>query len=160
MKHPIRNSIAALGVSAAALIGIAQWEGYRDQAYIPVPGDVPTIGWGTTDGVRMGDSIDPTRALVRLHADAEAHAQRLAECIGDVPLYLHEWDAYVSWSYNVGTGAACRSTLVRKLRAHPPDYAGACTELLRWVYAGGQRLRGLVNRREAEYRLCMGEVSQ
>ena len=43
-----------------------------------------------------------------------------------VPLHQHEWDAYVSWVYNVSTAAACRSTLVRKLKATPPDYAGAC----------------------------------
>lgn len=152
-----RAPVAALGLSAAALIGIAQWEGYRDEAYVPAPGDVPTIGWGTTAGVQPGDRIDPTRALIRLHDDARAHARRLAACIGDVPLYPHEWDAYVSWAYNVGTDAACKSTLVRLLRTTPPDYTGACAELKRWVYFNGRVLPGLVARREAEYRRCMGE---
>jgi len=62
----------------------------------------------------------------------------------------------VSWAYNVGAGAACRSTLVKKLKQTPPDYEGACRELLRWTYAGGRVLPGLVKRREKEYRMCMG----
>lgn len=155
MMHRPRISVAALTVSAAALVGIATWEGYRDDAYDDGVG-VQTIGWGTTAGVKPGDRTDPTRALVRLQQDAERHARELADCIGDVPLHQREWDAYVGWAYNVGTGAACRSTLVRLLRQQPPDYDGACRELLRWTRAGGREMRGLVKRREAEYRLCMG----
>lgn len=155
MMHRPRISVAALTVSAAALVGIATWEGYRDDAYDDGVG-VQTIGWGTTAGVKPGDRIDPTRALIKLHQDAQRHASELAVCIGEVPLHQHEWDAYVGWAYNVGTGAACRSTLVRLLRQQPPDYDGACRELLRWTRAGGREMRGLVKRREAEYRLCMG----
>ena len=46
-----------------------------------------------------------------------------------VPLHQHEYDAFISFSYNVGSGAFCRSTLVRRL--NDGDYQGACTELLR-----------------------------
>lgn len=147
---------AVAGVSAAALVAIASWEGYRSEAYNDVVG-VPTIGWGTTDGVRPGQRIDPTRALIRLQQDADQIAGELSKCIGDVPLHQNEWDAYVSWAYNVGSTAACGSTLVRKLHQEPPDYPGACGELKRWVYAGGKRITGLVRRRESEYRMCMGE---
>ena len=73
-----------------------------------------------------------------------------------VPLHQHEWDAYVSWVYNVGTAAACRSTLVRKLKATPPDYAGACAELLKWDKFKGQALPGLTARRQQEHRACLG----
>ena len=55
-----RIQLAALTLSAATLVGIAVHEGYRDTAYIPVPGDVPTIGFGTTGGVKMGDTIETT----------------------------------------------------------------------------------------------------
>jgi lysozyme len=92
-----------------------------------------------------------------LSHDADRIARELASCIGDVPLYQYEWDAFVSWAYNVGSAAACRSTLVKKLRQTPPDYAGACRELLKWTRAGGRELAGLKNRRQAEYRLCLGE---
>lgn len=141
-----------LTLSAAALIGIAVHEGYRDRAYDDGVG-VQTVGFGTTQGVRKGDTTTPERALIRLGQDVSGKEQELRSCIR-VPLYQREWDAYVSWAYNVGTGAACGSTLVRKLNAM--DYAGACKELLRWTRAGGRELPGLVKRRQDEYRTCMG----
>lgn len=149
-----RVHVAALSLSAAALVGIAVHEGYRGDAYLPTPQDVPTIGFGTTSGVKHGDKITPERALVRLLADADKHQRELKACIGDVALHQHEWDVYVSWSYNVGTGAACGSTLVRKLKAG--DYAGACKELLRWTKQAGRELPGLVKRRQQEYAQCIG----
>lgn len=150
-----------IGATAAVIAMIATHEGYRERAYDDGVGR-QTAGFGTTqhpDGrpVRPGDRLDPVRAVIVLQADADQHARRLAECIGDVPLARNEWDALVSWAYNVGTGAACRSTLVKKLKQQPPDYSGACAELLKWTYAGGRELPGLVRRRQAEYRLCMGE---
>lgn len=148
-----RIAVALLTLSAGGLISIAGYEGYRDQAYDDGVG-VQTIGFGATAGVKPGDRIDPVRALVRLGHDASATEQALARCI-TAPLYQHEWDAYVSWAYNVGTGAACGSTLVRKLNAG--DYAGACDELLRWVYAGGRKLAGLAARRAAERARCLGQ---
>jgi lysozyme len=151
-----RTAVAALSLSAAALVGIAGWERYRADAYLPTPDDVPTIGWGSTAGVQMGQRTTPDRALVQLLADAQRHERELKACIGDVALHQHEWDAYVSWAFNVGTGAACRSTLVRKLKASPPDYAGACAELLRWNKQAGRVLPGLTKRRRTEHQLCMG----
>lgn len=149
-----RLPATVLTVSALALGGIAVHEGYRSEAYSD-PVGVTTIGYGATSEVRPGDRTDPVRAVLRLAADADRTARRIADCIGPVPLYQHEFDAYVSLAYNIGTGAFCRSTLVRKLRAEPPDYAGACGELLRWTRAGGRELPGLVNRRRAEYQQCI-----
>lgn len=150
-----RVRLAGLSLSAAALIGLAVHEGYRDTAYIPVPGDVPTIGFGDTHGVKPGDKTDPIRALIRLGQHTENFQRDLRQCIGDVPMHQHEWDAIVSWAYNVGTPAACKSTLVRKLKAF--DYAGACAELLRWDRFNGQPLPGLTTRRQGEFRQCMGQ---
>lgn len=151
----------AIGVTAAALAGIAGFEDYRERSYDDGVG-VQTVGFGTTrmpDGrpVQKGDRLDPVRAVIALQADADRRAKELAVCIGDVPLTRGEWDAYMSWAYNVGTGAACRSTLVRKLKQQPPDYEGACKELLRWTKAGGRELPGLAKRRQVEYQMCMGE---
>ena len=156
MVKPARIAASLLSLSAAALVGIAQFEQYRADAYRPTPQDVPTIGWGATAGVKPGERTTPDRALIRLLADAERHQRELRACLGDVPLHPHEWDAYVSWAYNVGTGAACSSTLVRKLKADPPDYPGACRELLRWDRQAGRVLPGLTQRRQAEYRTCLG----
>lgn len=146
--------LASLSLSAVALVGIAVHEGYRDSAYIPVPGDVPTIGFGNTRNVKMGDKTDPIRALIRLSEHTENFQKDLKRCIGDVPMHQHEWDAVVAWAYNVGTGAACRSTLVKKLKAQ--DYRGACDELLKWDKFKGKPLKGLTIRRQQEHQLCIG----
>ena len=152
-----RMRIAFLTLSASALIGIAVHEGYRDTAYIPVQGDVPTIGFGDTHGVKPGDKTDPIRALIKLGQHTENFQRQLRECIGDVPMHQHEWDAIVSWAYNVGPQAACNSTLVRKLKAG--DYAGACRELLRWDKFKGKALPGLTKRRQDEFKQCMGVIA-
>lgn len=148
-----RVSIATLALSASALVGIAVHEGYREAAYRPVPGDVPTIGFGTTAGVQMGDRIEPVQALVRKLADVQKFEGALKRCVR-VPLHQHEYDAFLSLAYNIGSGAFCSSTLVRKLNAG--DYAGACAEILRWDRFQGQPLRGLTLRRQAEHRQCLG----
>jgi lysozyme len=148
-----RVSIATLALSASALVGIAVHEGYREAAYRPVPGDVPTIGFGTTAGVQMGDRIEPVQALVRKLADVQQFEGALKRCVR-VPLHQHEYDAFLSLAYNIGSGAFCSSTLVRKLNAG--DYAGACAEILRWDRFQGQPLRGLTLRRQAEHRQCLG----
>jgi lysozyme len=149
-----RTLVASLTLSASALVGLAVHEGYRDTAYIPVKGDRPTLGFGDAQGVKPGDRTDPVRALIRLNQQADVFQQQMRRCIGDVPMYQHEWDAVISWAFNVGDRAACGSTLVKKLQAF--DYAGACQELLRWDRFNGAPLAGLTKRRQEEYKLCMG----
>jgi len=147
----VRLPVVALRLSAVALVGIAGWEGYKSAAYIPVPGDVPTIGFGTTHGVKMGDTIDPVTALQRKIRDVEKFEGAIKQCV-TVPLFQHEYDAYLSLAYNIGPQAFCRSTLVRKLNAG--DYAGACKEILRWDRFQGKPLAGLTKRRQSEYLQC------
>ena len=148
-----RLAVAGLSLSAVGLLTIAKWEGFSDHAYIPVPGDVPTIGFGSTEGVRMGDTITVPKALERLMRDVGVAESAIGRCV-KVPLSQGEYNAFTAFAFNVGAEAFCSSTLVKKLNAG--DYAGACQELRRWVYVDGRRVQGLVNRREAEYRLCMG----
>lgn len=147
-----RMTIGALSLSAAGLIAIASYEGFSDQAYIPVEGDVPTIGFGSTEGVEMGDTITVPEALERLRRDVGDAESAIGRCV-KVPLSQGEYDAFASLAFNIGSNAFCTSTLVKRLNAG--DYDGACEEIRRWVYAGGQKLEGLVNRREAEYQMCM-----
>jgi lysozyme len=148
-----RIVIGALTLSASALVGIAVHEGYRGEAYTPVKGDVPTIGFGTTAGVKPGDRIEPVQALVRKLQDVQRFEGALKQC-ARVPLHQHEYDAFLSLAYNIGPGAFCGSTLVRRLNAG--DYAGACAEILRWDRFRGEPLRGLTLRRQAENRQCLG----
>lgn len=148
-----RTTIGALSISGAALVAMLTHEGFKDKAYVPVAGDVPTIGFGTTDGVKMGQSIDPVSALNRAHRDITKFEGAIKQCV-TVPLYQHEYDAYVALTYNIGSSAFCKSTLVKKLNAL--DYAGACQEILRWDRFKGQPLKGLTIRRQAEYRKYIG----
>ena len=153
-----RKRTGALVLSAAVLATIAGYEGYKSVAYIPVPGDVPTIGYGTTryeDGsaVQLGDRVTPERARILLQNDASAFARAVQRC-APVPMHQHEFDAFTSLAYNIGEGAFCRSTLAKKLNAL--DYAGACREILKWDRFKGVPLRGLTLRRERERAVCLG----
>ena len=152
MKYQ-RSAIAALALSAAGLVHIVIGEGYREAAYIPVPGDKVTIGFGTTEGVRLGDKITPPKALERSLADIDKFEGAIKQCV-KVPLYQREYDALVSLAYNIGSGAFCKSTLVRLLNAG--DYAGACDQILAWDKFKGKPLAGLTKRRQQEYRMCIG----
>lgn len=150
VKH--RMAITAMSLSAAGLVGILGFEGYSGKAYIPVPGDVPTIGFGTTEGVKMGDTITPVKAVERAYRDTDKVHKAIFKCV-KVPLSQGEYDAFISFAYNVGPWNFCRSTLVKKL--NQGDYEGACLEMKRWIYKDGVVLNGLVTRREEEYQRCM-----
>jgi lysozyme len=114
---------------------------------------VPTIGFGTTGGVKLGDTITPTKALERSLSDVQHFEGAVKECV-TVPLYQHEYDAYISLSYNIGTGAFCRSTLVKMLNRG--QYAEACAQIKVWDKFQGKPLPGLTKRREDEYKRCIG----
>ena len=158
-----RLSIAALVLSAAGFVGIALNEGYSDRAITPVSGDVPTLGFGTTEGVKPGDTTTPPKALARALQDVSKYEGAIKRCV-TVPLHQYEYDAYVDLAYNVGPGAFCGSTLVKKLNAE--DYPGACTEILRWRFYQGRDCSapenkrlcgGLWTRRQQENARCKGE---
>lgn len=146
-----RSDIAAISLSASALVAIVLHEGYRSDAYIPIAGDSPTIGFGTTKGVKPGDKITPTQALERAMSDIQQFEGALKQCV-KVPLSQGEYDVYISLSYNIGSSAFCSSTLVKKLNKQ--DYQGACDEILKWDKFKGKSLPGLTKRREEEYLKC------
>jgi lysozyme len=156
-----RTAIAGLVLSAAGLVAIVGQEGYSSKATIPVAGDVPTIGFGTTAGVRLGDTTTPQRALGRALRDIGTFEGALKQCV-HVPLAQGEYDAFVGLAYNIGGKAFCNSRLVQKVNAG--DYKGACGEILRWTYYQGKDCAdarykhlcgGLATRRQQEYKQCM-----
>ena len=152
MSNRARVAVAGLVISASTLVGIAVHEGYVGQAYQD-PVGIWTIGFGETQGVKPGQTTTPVRSMIQLLDSANMHAKGMSQCI-KVPLHQYEYDAYLSFTYNVGVGAFCRSTLAKKL--NEGDYEGACAQLLNWVYAGGKPLPGLVKRRQEEYKQCTG----
>lgn len=150
-----RMQVASLVVGATLLVGITKQEGFPLEAVIPVPGDVPTIGPGRTEGVKMGDKTEPVRELVYLLNNLEGkYAAGVRRCV-KVNLYQHEFDAYVSLTYNIGVSAFCGSTLVKLLNQE--RYSEACEQIKRWDRFKGKPLRGLTIRREAEYKQCIGQ---
>ena len=152
MKNRTRVAVATLTVTAAAVLGTANFEGFSGKTYRD-PVGTPTIGFGETKNVAMGQTITREAATKLLGERVEEHAKGMSQCI-HVPISQDEFDAYADFTYNVGVGAFCRSGLAKKLNAG--DYVGACQELLKWVYAGGQVLPGLVNRRKEEFAKCLG----
>lgn len=133
-------------ISPDGLQFIKDAEGCKLAAYLDSVG-VPTIGFGHTSGVHGGMTITQAQADAFLDEDLE----RVYACIRasvEVPLSQGQFDAISSWVFNLGCGRLNASTLLRKLNAG--DYAGAEAEFGRWVYAGQQKLAGLVKRRAGE----------
>jgi GH24 family phage-related lysozyme (muramidase) len=135
---------------STAITFVGQWEGLRTTAYRDVVG-VWTVCYGETKGVRAGESYSKAECDAMLARELVAYEAALDQCLTH-PVPVGMKIALVSWTYNVGAGAACRSTLVRK--ANRGDLAGACNELPRWNRAGGRVIRGLTNRRLSERAMC------
>jgi len=140
-------------ISETGLALIRQAEGLRLSAY-RCPAGIPTIGYGSTAGVKLGQAITAERAEQLLGEDVrqfEAAVSRLVK----VPLTQGQFDALVSFAFNLGAKALGDSTLLRLLNAG--DYSGAAAQFDRWVYASGKKLSGLVKRRAAERALFEGK---
>jgi GH24 family phage-related lysozyme (muramidase) len=146
---------ASAAAIALAMAFIQPWEGRELRAYQDIVG-VWTICDGETKGVRAGDVATPAQCDAMLAKSVRQYAAGLDACVvPQLPVKVEA--ALISWTYNVGVGAACGSTLVRKLNAG--DLVGACDQLLRWDRAGGRQVRGLTNRRIAERKLCLEGIA-
>lgn len=133
---------------------IREAEGLRLKAYRDSVG-VATIGYGHTGRmspppVFANTSITRAEAEAYLLSDVKACEEIVRRNVA-VPLTQGQFDALVSWVFNLGEGNLRVSTLLRKLNAG--DYKGAAKEFERWVYAGEKVLPGLVTRRQAEREL-------
>ena len=163
MRHP-RLAIASLALSAVGLVSLALEEDFACKAKIPVPGDVPTLGFGSTkreDGspVQMGDTITPPKALARTLGHIQKDEAGLKRCV-TAPLNQVEYDILVKFAYQYGTGAACKSTLVKLINAG--RYTEACEQYARWTFvagkdcaAPGSGCRGVVTRANERRDMCM-----
>lgn len=150
-----RLGFGAAAVLAAAIAIIASWEGKRNETYLDIVG-VATVCYGQTGAAaRPGARYSDAECEAMLGEEAAAFARKLDRCVlSSVQMTPQQQAVLLSWAYNVGSSAACGSTLVRKLNAGAPP-AQWCPELLRWNRAGGKVVKGLDNRRRHEYRLCM-----
>lgn len=162
----VRIAIATLALSAAGFIGLVSQEGYTPTAILPVPGDPPTNGFGSTTGddgqaLRLGDKTDPVRAVKRAGRDISAKESILKGCI-HADLYQYEYDAFVDLAYNVGPAAVCRSSIPKKLEAG--SYEAACRTILDFKKVQGRDCSlpinhsfcgGVWDRRQQMTHLCL-----
>lgn len=144
-----------LHTSPEGLALIADLEGCRLRPYQCSAG-VWTSGIGHTAGVAPRRDITEREAAANLVADVLNTERRLAVC-APVKMPQPVYDALVSFAFNVGTGAACRSTLVGFINRQ--QWAQACDQLSRWVYVNGVKNRGLENRRARERAYCLKGAS-
>ena len=139
------------GAMVVGLATVGHFEGKRNDAYLD-PIGIPTICYGHTQGVRLGQSKTDVQCRTLLKGEL-GEAFEVVDRAVERPLPPTREAALASFVYNVGAGAFQRSTLLRKLNAG--DVIGACNELSRWVYAGGRQLAGLIKRRAVERALCL-----
>jgi GH24 family phage-related lysozyme (muramidase) len=129
---------------------IKRFEGFSPAIYI-CPAGYPTIGYGHVvkphERERFARGITAEQAEALLRQDVES-AERAVLRLITVPLTDGQFDALVSFTFNLGAGALQRSTLRR--RVNRGDHAAVPAELRKWVWAGGRKLEGLVRRRGEE----------
>ncbi|EZQ12069.1 glycoside hydrolase family protein [Acinetobacter sp. Ver3] len=155
------------GPSDEQIQATAVKEGFTPKPEIPVKGDVPTIGHGTTvypNGVRvkMSDpAIDRKQAFEYLKLHMDKDAQRFNKTILNIPVSQGEYDLYLDFTYQYGTGAWSGSSMLRHLKAR--EYIKACKSLLKWKYVAkrdcsirSNNCYGVWTRQVERYNKCMG----
>ena len=149
---PRQRLVAKIGAGAVAMVlpVVLLYEGTVHSTYKDPIGIVTVCTGHTGPELRMGQRYTKEQCETMLYGDLLKHADAL-DCI-KTPLADNQKAAFLSFAFNVGNGAFCKSTLARK--ANAGDLMGACAELSRWVMAGGRELPGLVKRRAAQRQLC------
>lgn len=133
---------------------IKKHEGVRLHAYRDSVG-IPTIGYGHTGGVKMGDVITQEQADAFLVQDLQDAEEGVIDAV-NVEITQGQFDALVSFVFNLGINNLKNSTLLKLLNSG--DYEGAANQFKRWTYAGGKQLAGLVIRRNDEAKLFTEEA--
>lgn len=138
MAGVMRVKVAALSLSAVALVALVGQEGYTERAVIPVQDDRATVGFGSTfrdDGtpVQLGDTIAPVQALRRSLAHIQRDESGLKRCVTGA-LTQGEYDVLVDFAYQYGTVTACKSSMVRHLNAG--RYREACDAYAKYRFVG------------------------
>ena len=161
-----RVLVAGLVLSASAFIGLVSSEGYTTKAVIPTKGDRPTVGFGSTFHetgipVKMGETTTPVRALIKAQAHISKEERIFRDSLPGVALTQGEYDTYVDWIYQYGTGAWGKSSMRRELLAG--NYPEACIALLKYKKSAGYDCStpgnkicpGVWTRQQKRYKDCM-----
>lgn len=156
----LRNKLIAVaggGAIAIATVFLGGKDGVEGRVYEPYK-DVAGV-WTVCDGHTGTDIIKgkkyTDRECDRLLMQDLQPVKKAVDGLVKVQLNEYQRAALYSFTYNVGTSAFSKSTLLKRLNAG--DQAGACEEMRRWVYAGGMKWKGLQNRRDMERSLCLAD---
>lgn len=125
---------------------ICNFEGLRTTAY-KCPAGVYTIGYGHTKGVKKGQKITKEQAVQYLYQDLDPIVDHLNGL--NICRTQGQFNAIVDFIFNLGISAFSRSTLYKYIKNKYSDDA-ICNQIMRWVYAGGKKLNGLIKRRQWE----------
>lgn len=147
--------VGAIGASLIASVSL--WEGTEYKPYDDVVGVLTVCQGYTGKDIIRGKIYSPSECKAFLSKELIVASQAVLKCT-TVPLKQYQYDAYVLFTYNVGTSAFCNSKTVLK-NLNSGNYIAACDGLLKWVYADGKVIRGLYNRRVYERRMCLGELN-
>lgn len=150
-----KTTTSGAAVIAMAAAFIAPWEGKRNYAYLDIVG-VPTICYGSTKGVKMGDYKTDAECLALFQREVGEFYSKIEPCMTNKSIPVSVQASLLELSYNVGVGAGCKSTMMKL--ANAGDYNAACAELDKWVKAGGRVVKGLVNRRNASHEMCVKDI--
>lgn len=159
MSGPVPKAAVAAGATLLAALSLAtpeimRWEGKRNAPYRDLVG-VLTVCYGETQAPMRRYSDAECSLMLHRRADAD-FARPVLACVPGLATRPHPFAAAISLSYNIGTPAFCRSTTARLFNAG--DWQAGCNAMLAWNRAGGRIVNGLVRRRAAERRLCLGEA--
>lgn len=139
-------------ISKEGIALIKKFEGCKLESYL-CAANVPTIGYGSTKDVKMGMTISQEQAEELLLEDLEVYEDAVIKAV-EVPLHQHQFDALVSWTFNLGGANLNASTMLKVL--NKGAYEDVPYQMKRWNKAGGQVLEGLTRRRLAESLLFEG----
>lgn len=160
MQHRTRlvgaaGALTAVGIAAITVVG--KYEGLRLTAYRDV-GGIPTICFGETRGVKMGDRYTAEQCKMMLKDGLIEFETEMRKCLNDPDTIPDKtYVALLSFSYNVGNRAACHSSVFRA--ANAGDLRAACNRLPLWNKAGGRVVGGLIKRRDDERELCLAGLT-
>ena len=137
-----------LGMSVAGSMAfgvlIGPWEGRKYVPYYDVGGVLTVCDGITGNNVVLGRKYTDIECDIMAAKEVNKHEKGIDRCLKvDVPVETKA--SFISFAYNVGVGATCRSTLMKK--ANEGNLRGACDQLSRWVFVNGKKFRGLENRR-------------
>lgn len=146
MKIPVKF----LKISGAGLVSLALLEGFSGGAYRDTVG-VWTLGFGETKGVTATSTTTPPKAMKRFIVSVDdEHGRGMKKCMGNIELEQHQYDAFLSFTYNIGVAGFCQSVTLQYLKQGKINEA--CKAMSGWY-----KPKEIIGRRNKEIALCLGE---